>query len=142
MKIIDSFDGEYFFLSNFSPILVVFDGRVCRTSESAFQMMKTLDPKLRDKIANANPSEAKRLGRRVKLREDWEEVKDKIMYEIVLSKFSNYESLKKQLLDTGDAILIEGNTWNDTYWGVCNGVGENHLGQILMRVREELRKKD
>lgn len=137
-QIIDCFDGEYRFLSNFAPIPVFYDGIECRTSESAFQMMKTLDLDLRRKIGKSHPSQAKRAGRHVPLRPDWEQVKDQVMYEIVLAKFSQNEDAKKALLDTKDAMLIEGNDWNDTYWGVCNGVGKNTLGQILMRVRKEL----
>ena len=86
-----------------------------------------------------NPSKAKQLGRKVKLRKDWEEVKTNIMYDICLAKFTQNQDLKEKLLKTGNAILIEGNWWNDTYWGVCNGIGENNLGKILMKIREELK---
>lgn len=72
------------------------------------------------------------------MRKDWEEVKDGIMYGIVLSKFSQNETLKHKLLSTGSEALVEGNRWKDTYWGVSNGVGENKLGHILMEVREKL----
>ena len=68
-----------------------------------------------------------------------EEVKDQIMYEIVLNKFSQNEELREKLIATGDEYLAEGNTWHDTYWGVCNGKGKNKLGKILMQVREELK---
>ena len=61
------------------------------------------------------------------------------MEDICRAKFTQNEELKKKLIDTGDATLIEGNTWNDTFWGVCNGVGENNLGKILMKIREELK---
>ena len=93
----------------------------------------------RKNFLGLDPSSAKRKGRRVKLRNDWEEVKDQIMYEIVLNKFSQNEELRKKLIATGDEYLEEGNTWYDTYWGVCNGKGKNKLGKILMQVREELR---
>ena len=87
------------------------------------------------------PSNAKRRGRHVQLRKDWESVKNGIMEEIVRAKFIQNLELKAQLLSTGDAILIEGNTWNDRYWGVDvrSGVGKNHLGKILMKIRSELR---
>ncbi len=75
----------------------------------------------------------------VDLRSDWEEVKDEIMYKVVTCKFTQNQDLKEKLLAAGDKTLIEGNTWNDRYWGVCRGKGQNKLGQILMRVREELR---
>ena len=87
------------------------------------------------------PKQASEIGRRrdLPLREDWEEVKDRVMYEIVRAKFRQNKLLKMLLLQTGTRTLVEGNWWNDTYWGVCKGKGENKLGQILMRVREELR---
>ena len=94
------------------------------------------------KIANAKtPGEAKKLARKLPIRPDWEEVKDQIMLDLVRIKFSK-SGLKKALLATGDAELIEGNTWNDTYWGVCKGVGQNKLGKILMQVRKELREEE
>ena len=138
-KVIDCFDGEYRFLSNFYEATVFYDNILCRTSESAFQMMKTLDAEERLKIGKAHPSEAKRRGRKVQLREDWEQIKYQVMFEIVLAKFSQHPDLKEKLLATGDAELIEGNWWNDTYWGVCNGVGENNLGKILMKIRKILK---
>ena len=87
----------------------------------------------------ATPGDAKRLGSRAKLRPDWEEVKVQIMHNLVLQKFQQY-NLRKLLLDTGDQYIQEGNNWGDRFWGVCNGVGENHLGKILMSVREHYAK--
>lgn len=86
-----------------------------------------------------NPSQAKKLGRSVSLRPDWEDIKIDIMYNICKAKFTQNETLKTKLLKTGDATLIEGNTWGDKIWGQVNGVGENNLGKILMRIREELK---
>lgn len=92
------------------------------------------------KIAAAEtPGRAKRMGRMVQLRGDWEQVKFNIMLDIVLAKFHQHKDLSEALLDTGDATLIEGNTWHDTTWGVCNGVGTNWLGKILMMVRAQLK---
>ena len=88
---------------------------------------------------NLLANEAKRLGRRVKLRPDWEDIKDEVMYEVVLDKFKRNDNLKEKLLDTANAELIEENWWNDTYWGVCKGKGKNKLGKILMKVRDELK---
>lgn len=87
------------------------------------------------------PSAAKKLGRRVQLRPDWEDVKVGIMEEIVRAKFTQNEVLKWRLIATGEAYLEEGNTWHDTCWGVDSktGEGQNHLGRILMKVREELK---
>lgn len=86
-----------------------------------------------------DPSSAKRKGRHVQLRHDWEKVKFDIMYEICKAKFSQNAELKDKLLATGDEYLEEGNTWGDRIWGTVNGKGQNNLGKILMRVREELR---
>jgi ribA/ribD-fused uncharacterized protein len=90
-------------------------------------------------FVDARPREAKIMGRNIKLRADWEQVKDTFMYLIVLAKFTQNVGLRKQLLATGDEELVEGNHWHDTYWGVCDDVGQNKLGKILMKVREELR---
>lgn len=138
---IDCFDGNYAFLSNFYNCMVEYDGLLYRNSEAAFQAAKTMDKKMRKVFTELSPSSAKYLGRHVQLRDDWEDVKDDIMYEIVYNKFSNNLDLKNSLHDTGDAELIEGNWWNDKYWGVCNGEGQNKLGKILMRVRNELNGK-
>ena len=82
----------------------------------------------------------KRRGRAVSLRPDWEQVKLGLMEEIVYAKFSQNEELRRLLLSTGDRVLIEGNTWNDTFWGVSlkSGNGQNHLGKILMKVRKRM----
>ena len=88
-----------------------------------------------------NPSQAKRLGRRVSLRRDWESVKYTIMKEIVYAKFSQNTALRNMLLGTGNAKLFEENTWGDTIWGTVNGQGRNYLGKILEEVRDELRKE-
>ena len=142
---IDRFDGEYNFLSNFYECDVVYDGIAYRNSEAAFQAQKTLDMGLREQFGFLNPSEAKKLGRKVFLREDWDEVKDRVMLEICLAKFSQNEDLKKKLLATGDAELVEGNWWHDNCWGnctceKCNGVpGENRLWKILMQIRDVLK---
>lgn len=136
---INEFRGTNFFLSNFYNCPVTYNGNTYQNAEAAFHAQK--DPARSKEFTKLNPSEAKRLGRRVKLRKDWEQVKNNIMYEIVTEKFRQNLELAKRLLDTGDNILVEGNTWNDTYWGICNGRGKNHLGQILMRVRKELRQE-
>lgn len=136
---IDSFRGEYHFLSNFHQSPVTMYGESYPTVEHAFQAAKALHPEDRERIRIvAKPGDAKRLGRRVQLRPDWEDVKLSIMYTLVARKFQD-STLRHQLLQTGDEYLVEGNTWNDTFWGVCNGEGRNYLGLILMRVRSEIR---
>ena len=137
---INSFDGEFAFLSNFYPSSVYFEGHKYPTNEHAFQAAKTSIEIERSFVASADtPGIAKRRGRSVSLRKDWEIVKDSIMYKLVLTKFKNNEDLKQKLLNTGNEELVEGNYWGDTYWGVdVKKGGQNKLGKILMRVREEL----
>lgn len=138
-NVINSFRGPHYFLSNFYMVPVTYDGQTFLCNEAAFQAQKCESKKDREKFCNLTASEAKRLGRSVKLRKDWESVKITIMYDIVYAKFTQHQDLTNRLIGTGDAYLEEGNTWNDTTWGTVNGVGENHLGKILMEVREKLR---
>lgn len=142
MKVIQQFSNEYEFLSNFYFCKITYDGLEYLSSESAYQAQKTLDLERRKDFQLYLASRAKRHGRKLKLRPDWEQVKDRIMYEIVLAKFTQNEQLRIALLNTGDAELIEGNTWGDTYWGVYNGQGQNKLGKILMDVRHQLLIKE
>jgi len=140
---ITSFRGDYWFLSNFSLAVVDFEGITFTSVEAAFQAAKTLDIEERKRFTRYQPGEAKKEGRKLKLRSDWEEVKDDIMYKLVYAKFSNVSlGYKDKLLKTGDEYIREENTWGDRYWGTCNGIGQNKLGKILMRVREELRAED
>jgi ribA/ribD-fused uncharacterized protein len=137
---IGRFKGEYRFLSNFWPRPLTLDGITYPTVEHAYQAAKTLDPQERTRIASlATPKMAKQAGGRVTLRPDWgEHVKLGIMEDLVRRKFAD-PGLAARLLATGVEELVEGNTWNDRFWGVCRGVGRNELGRILMRVRSELR---
>lgn len=134
---IKEFRGKYYFLSNFSESKININGITFLNGESAFNSFK--DMNIQSEFANLDPSTAKRKGRNVKLRHDWESVKDDIMYQVVKAKFEQNEDLKVKLLETGDEYLEEGNLWNDVYWGMCKGRGKNKLGKILMKVREELR---
>lgn len=135
---IDKFHGQYDFLSNFHPATVLFEGLYYANSEAAFQAAKALDVGTRKFFVNMPPNLAKSEGRRLVLRKDWEQVKDKVMEDIVRDKFTRNKVLGRQLIATGDTELIEGNWWRDTYWGVCDGKGLNKLGKILMKVRSEL----
>jgi N-glycosidase YbiA len=138
---ITAFQGEYRFLSNFYPATVEFEGITYPTVEHAYQSAKTLDMAERKRIAAlATPSDAKREGRKLKLRDDWETAKFDVMERCVRYKFTHDASLREKLLATGDAILEEGNDWGDQVWGLVDGVGENRLGKILMKVRAELRE--
>lgn len=139
---IDRFDGEFEFLSNFFPCEVAQDGILYPTVEHAFQAAKTLDNFDKMQIAIADtPGKAKRLGRKVVLRSDWEEVKLAVMEDYLREKFCAGSELREKLLATGDEELVEGNWWNDTFWGVCNGVGQNNLGKLLMKLRAEYQHK-
>ena len=135
---IDSFSGKYFFLSNFYQVPVEYDGITYMNSEAAFQAQKTTDRAIRMYLSRCTPDMAKHKGRHINLRNDWELIKDDVMYQICLCKFKQNHDCMIKLLNTGNEKLIEGNTWGDTYWGVCNGIGKNRLGTILMRVRTEL----
>lgn len=138
---IDSFRNKYFFLSNFYNADVEFDGIVYQNNEAAFQAQKTLDLNERKKFAYMNPSEAKKAGRHVKLRPDWESVKYDYMLAICRAKFNQNKNLTDELIATGDQELIEGNDWNDRIWGKVNGEGQNLLGKILMQIRSEIKNK-
>ena len=137
---IDSFRGRYFFLSNFFNSAVTYNGITYRNNEAAFQAQKTLDKEKQKEFAFLEPAPAKRAGRKVKLRSDWEKVKFGIMYEICESKFTQNPELAKMLIATGDEELVEGNNWGDTVWGKVNGKGQNNLGKILMQVRDKLKE--
>lgn len=138
---IDKFKGKYFFLSNFFIIPVEWEGRTYLNNEAAFQSAKCIKDTMRDKFTTMNPSLAKKAGRTTKLRSDWEDIKENVMYEICFAKFTQNEDIKQKLINTGDAILIEGNDWGDTTWGMVGNKGQNKLGKILMRIREELSEK-
>ena len=138
---IDRFRGEHAFLSNFHRHPFSWQGKVWPTSEAAFQAAKTRDERMRERIRRApSRAAAKRLGRRVDLRTDWEHVKDDVMHSVLQAKFAVPE-LRDALLATGDAELVEGNTWDDRYWGVCGGEGLNRLGSALMRIRDGIRAR-
>lgn len=136
---INSFNEEYQFLSNFFPVTVFLDGEYYPSVEHAYQAAKTDNQYERERIRGMKtPGQAKRAGRHLMLRHDWEDVKLNVMHDLLRQKFS-HGVLQDRLLATGDEKLVEGNTWKDYFWGVCNGIGQNHLGVLLMRVRDEIR---
>ena len=144
--VIDKFDGQYAFLSNFYESPITDGTSMFPTVEHYFQAAKT--DTMQDYLAIARaktPGESKRLGRKVHLRSDWEQVKDQVMLDALRKKFAIPE-LREKLLATGDADLIEGTVWHDQYWGICNcdrckGKGINILGKLLIQVREEIKKE-
>ena len=138
----DDFEGpnEHAFLSNVYASRVQIGNFEFPTVEHYFQGMKPTSDKQRDAIRLASsPGKAKAMGRRCKLRPDWELVKVDVMLRGVRSKFGQHPDLADKLIATGDAMLVEGNTWGDRVWGCVDGEGENLLGLILMLVRAELR---
>ncbi len=139
---INSFRGKYYFLSNFYETPITFDGITYRNNEAAFQAQKVLNKEEQTEFSNLNASEAKKLGRKVLLRKDWEDVKVLLMQGIVDAKFDQHPELAALLMDTGDEYLEEGNTWGDKIWGTVDGKGQNLLGQILMKTRERLKEQE
>lgn len=139
MAEIASFSGNYRFLSNFYLVDLVYEGVSYRSVEHAYQAAKTFDHLARLRVAAApTPGEAKKLGRALRLRSDWETAKFDVMLELLRQKFA-HEELADLLVATYPMVLVEGNDWGDRIWGVCGGVGENRLGWLLMQVRDELR---
>ena len=145
---INSFSNQYEFMSNFYNAPVTYDGLTYRNNEAAFQAQKLANKEERKNFCEYSPSKAKLEGRHCNLRKDWEEIKYQIMYDVVKAKFEQNSNLKKLLLDTDNEELIEGNWWHDNCWGDCSCdrckdiKGQNNLGKILMKVREELKNKD
>lgn len=134
------FEKEYAWLSNFFPAIVTYDGMTYPTVEHAFQAAKTLDMEKRKEIAAAiTPGRAKRMGRQVELRSDWEKIKVNVMAELLKEKFK-HKDLREKLLATENAYLEEGNYWHDNFWGNCDGNGANWLGILLMQERERIRE--
>lgn len=136
---IKGFFGEYRYLSNFELGRVIFEGIEYPSSENAYQAAKSLDVDVRKQFVNITPSESKKLGRQIEMRKDWDEVKYRVMYDIVLDKFTRHSKFGDLLIETGDRYLEETNHWGDKIWGVCDGVGTNWLGKILMDVRTQIK---
>lgn len=139
---INSFTGEYRWLSNFWPCDVTFEGMDYSTVEAAYVAAKTLDTEIRKQIQSlSTPGKCKSFGRKIKLRDDWRDVRIDVMRSLLLQKFSYGTELATKLIDTGDCEIVEGNEWGDTFWGVSGGHGSNHLGKILMDIRRQLQAR-
>ena len=138
-NVVTEFQGEYRFLSNFWSCFIEYELLTYPSVENAYQAAKCADKSDRLFFLTAKSSEAKRRGKVVKIRSDWDKVRLGVMLGLLRQKFSQ-EPLKSKLLATGNKILQEGNWWGDKFWGVSNGEGENNLGKLLMQVRGELQK--
>ncbi len=146
LKTIPAFRGEYRFLSNFWPCYLMYQNMLYPTAEHAYQAAKVESIEIKTSIKNCHtPAQAKDFFEKNRIQPDpgWTiEKKLVVMEEILTIKFGGKDPfLTRALLATGDAELIEGNTWNDTFWGVCNHSGENNLGRLLMKVRDELNRQ-
>jgi ribA/ribD-fused uncharacterized protein len=141
---ITRFNNEYEFLSNFYEVKITWQGITYRNVEAAYQAQKCMERS--HEFANLTGAEAKKLGRVVPIDPNWEYRKLMVMKNLVYLKFAENKDLKQKLLSTGNEYIEEGNWWGDTYWGVCTNkkydhVGENHLGKILMEVRQMLQNE-
>ena len=137
MSSIKEFSGEYRWLSNFWLAPVVYQGVIYPSVENAYQAAKT-NEYTRISFITCSPGKAKRMGSKLELVEDWETIKFSVMSSLLYQKFHVGSFLATKLLATGNKEIIEGNNWGDTYWGVCNDKGENHLGKLIMKIRSEL----
>lgn len=141
IKVINKFTRTNAFLSNFHPCRVTFCGMTFPSVEAAFQAAKCADPDDRLQFLTLTPAQAKRRGRQVRMRLDWDQRKLAIMHDLLVQKFRENPELIPKLMNTGKAVLVEGNTWHDNFWGSCtcprcNGKrGRNQLGELLMKLR-------
>ena len=141
---IDNFRGQHRWLSNFAFGGVNVYGYQFQNREAAFQAMKCEDKQDIIQFLNMSAKEAKAAGQKVRLRADWEKIKDEVMYTVCKAYFTQCPEEKQKLLSTGKEMLVEGNNWHDNHWGICRcekcgDRGENMLGKILMRIRDELK---
>lgn len=135
------FKDEYRWLSNFAECSVEFDGDFYTTVEHAYCAAKTFDPVLRKEIRSLSAGQAKRFASKFTLIPDWDTIRLAVMWYLLKQKY-HQEPYKSLLLATGDAFIEETNWWGDTFWGVCEGVGQNNLGKMIMEIRKELKDVD
>ena len=135
--IIKEFQGDKRWLSNFEPCLVTLDGVTYPSTECAYQAAKTLDEDERKQFVGISAGKAKRAGKTLTIRDDWDSVKLDIMEDLNRQKYSK-GFLRALLIGTGDREIQEGNRWGDTFWGICKGKGDNNLGKIIMKIRAEI----
>lgn len=131
------FRGKYAFLSNFANVKIKHEGRIYNSVEHAYIASKQDTDYWKDLCLRFDASFLKKKSKGIDIRRDWKEVRLEIMYELLLQKF-NKEPFKSLLLEI-DEDIVEDNDWNDTFWGICKGKGENMLGKLLMRIRDNLK---
>ncbi len=135
-------NGRYKCFSNWYSCSFTYQGYTWSNSEQALMYFKSFDKEYQKKIKKANnPAVAKKLGRQVKLRPDWDQVKLSLMIEILYAKFSQNADLKEILLNTNGVKIHE--DCNDPWWGGGPNYpgGRDYLGRALMSVRKILEKK-
>lgn len=139
---ITEFAGEHRWLSNFWPCKIVDrQGKEYASVEHAYAACKCARPEDAEQVRLApTPGQAKRLARKLPIRPGWDDMKVGVMRRLLVQKFAVGSELATRLLATSDEWIEEGNTWGDTFWGVCNGCGHNTLGRLLMERRDELAK--
>ena len=135
MNIIKEFRGDYYFLSNFYPVSIKVEDNTYSSVEAAYQAMKCKTKDQRKQFVGLSAVQAKRLGKQIPLRDNWDKEKFRVMKHLLEIKFSN-KNLKKRLKETGDAFITHENYWKDTYWGVYKGKGKDILGKLLMQIRD------
>lgn len=134
------FRNEYWFLSNMFPAEMKVNGLTFTCAEACFQSFKTTDLEERKRFQDLNGFEAKKLGRRISIRPNWNEIRLEVMYLVVKAKFRQHPELTDKLIRTcnrPNIEIVEDNTWGDKFWGRCNGIGENNLGKILTKIMTE-----
>ena len=145
--VIDKFSGNNYFLSNFYPSIISYRNYTFKTVDHAYQAMKFSSSEIWSIFAHdvETPVAAKKISKNLTGKVDnWDDIKDDIMYKLLRLKFSPFNRLNnnlwQKLMATEDAVLIEGNDWGDVYWGVCDGGGDNRLGILLMDIRASLQE--
>lgn len=145
---INSFMGSYRFLSNFWPAEVFLEGTSYPSVENAYQAAKTTSPALREPFCTYSATEAKKHSHRLVVRPDWEQIKLGVMQALLEQKFLKGSELHTKLEQTNGMVLVEGNWWHDNFWGDCSCItratcvtpGINHLGKLLMKIRDRTEK--
>lgn len=137
-NLVSGFFGDFRWLSNFHLAPVKYGGIVYPSNEHAYQAAKTDDETIKLSFLGKTPTQARKLGQTLPLSADWDTLKLRVMYDVTFLKYDQNIDLREMLRLTGDAVLVEENYWGDKFWGCCCGTGENHLGRILMRVRENM----